>query len=183
VGSPRELNAVRRRVGGLGVVSSVSMSLLADPNWERRWLAPLLRSGPVTILMDLNPFDHFAHWAGIGLQVRYCCLEAGAGSESRIGFACVCRDPAGQLGYEQAVFLTVCTDPQADALTVVLQKRWPQLAQEDQDVARDRLPLLSVVLSHLIAEETYFSFAGVASMSPTSAGARIAPPAGAEGVQ
>jgi hypothetical protein len=183
VGSPRELNAVRRRVGGVGVVSSVSMSLLADPKWEGRWLAPLMRSGPVTILMDLNPWDHFAHWAGMGLQVRYCCLEAGAGSESRIGFACVCRDPAGQLGYEQAVFLTVCTDLQADALTVVLRERWPQLAQEDQDVARDRLPVLSVVLSHLIAEETYFSFTGVASLSPTSAGGGTAAPAGAEGVQ
>jgi hypothetical protein len=88
-----------------------------------------------------------------------------------------------QLGYEQAVFLTVCIDPRPTPSAWSCKEWWPQLAQEDQDVARDRLPLLSVVLSHLLTEETYFSFAGGVSMSPTNAGARIAPPAGAEGVQ
>jgi hypothetical protein len=183
VRAPHELRALRRQVGGLGVVSSVSMSLLADPEWEGRWLNPLLRSGPVTILMDLNPFTHFAHWADMGLQVSYCSLEAGADSGSRVGFACVCRDPAGRLGYEQAVFLTVCTDLQADALTTVLRERWPRLAHEDQDVARDRLPLLSVILSHLITEETYFSFTGIHPTSPTGAGDRVVPPAPAEGTR
>lgn len=183
VRAPHELRALRRQVGGLGVVSSVSMSLLADPEWEGRWLNPLLRSGPVTILIDLNPFTHFAHWADMGLQVSYCSLEAGADGGSRVGFACVCRDPAGRLGYEQAVFLTVCTDLQADALTSVLRERWPRLAHEDQDVARDRLPLLSVILSHLITEETYFSFTGIHPTSPTGAGDRVVPPAQAEGIR
>ena len=102
------------------------MSLLADTEWEGRWLESLLECGPVTILMDLNPFTHFEHWASLGLQVQYGTVEAGSDTESRIGFACICRSPAAELSYERATFLTVCSDMQADALTVVLQRRWPR---------------------------------------------------------
>jgi hypothetical protein len=160
VARPRELAALRRQVGGMGVVSSVSMSLLADTEWEGRWLEPLLECGPVTILMDLNPFTHFEHWASLGLQVQYAAVEVGSDSESRIGFACICRDPAADLSYEQATFLTVCSDMQADALTVVIQQRWPQMAHEDPDAIRGRLEAVSVALTHLITEETYFTFTG-----------------------
>ena len=93
-----------------------------------------------------------------------------------IGWTC-------RMDYEQAVVLTVCTDLQADALTSVLRERWPRLAHEDQDVARDRLPLLSVILSHLITEETYFSFTGIHPTSPAGAGDRVVPPAQAEGTR
>lgn len=160
--SPRELRALRRQVGGLGILSSVSMSLLADPAWEDRWLAPLTQCGPVTILMDVNPFVHFAHWADLGLQVRYCLVEAAAQEESRVGFALLCHDPTGRLSLGDAVFVAVCSAPQADALSLVLRKRWPGMAREDDTVATDRMPILSVILSHLIAEETYFSFTGIA---------------------
>lgn len=123
VARPRELQALRRQIGGQGVVSSVSMSLLADTDWESRWLEPLLECGPVTILMDLNPFTHFEHWASLGLQVQYGTVEAASEADSRIGFACICHSPAAGLSYERATFLTVCSDMQADALTVVLQRR------------------------------------------------------------
>ena len=50
-------------------------------------------------------------------------------------------------------------------------------------MARDRLPLLGVILSHLITEETYFSFTGIHPTSPTGAGDRVVPPAQAEGTR
>jgi hypothetical protein len=159
---PRELLALRRRIGGMGIVSSVSMSLLADTSWEERWMEPLLECGPVTILMDLNPFAHFEHWADQGVQLRYISIEAGSTTESWIGFACICRDPPGvEFGYERATFLTVCSDTQADALTSVLRKRWPHMSHEDPDAVGDRIDLIQVVLTHLITEETYFTFTGV----------------------
>lgn len=161
VRSPRQFRALHRQVGGLGILSSVSMSLLADPAWEDRWLVPLMRCGPVTILMDVDPFVHFRHWADLGLQVRYCFVEATAGGESRVGFTFLCRDPTGRSSLDDAVFVAVCSDLQADALSLVLRKQWPGMAQEDNTVATDRMPMLSVILSHLIAEETYFSFTGV----------------------
>ena len=157
VAGPRELRAVRRQIGGMGVVSNVSMSLLADTSWEGRWLDSLLESGPVTILIDLDSFVHFEHWASLGLRVRYACVEAGSDTESRIGFACICHNPATGLSYERATFLTVCSDMQADALTVVLQARWPHMAHEDPDAIRDRIDVVRIALTHLIAEETYLT--------------------------
>lgn len=160
VARPRELRVLQRQIGGLGVVSSVSMSLLADTPWESHWLESLLECGPVTILMDLNPFAHFEHWASLGLQIQYGTVEAASDTESRIGFACICHSPATELGYERATFLTVCSDMQADALTMVLQRRWPAVAHEDPDAIRDRLDAIRIALSHLITEETYFTFTG-----------------------
>lgn len=171
VARPQELRALRRQIGGMGVVSSVSMSLLADTPWEARWLEPLLECGPVTILMDLNPFVHFEHWASLGLEVRYATVEAGSETQSRIGFACICRSPAAGLNYERATFLTVCSDMQADALIVVLQSRWPTIAHEDPDAIRDRIDTVRTALTHLITEETYFTFAGVGSRAGPSSGA------------
>jgi hypothetical protein len=136
------------------------MSLLADTGWERRWLEPLLECGPVTFLMDRNPFDHFEHWASLGLHVRYATVEARSGTDNRIGFACICRNPA-EPSYERATFLMVCSDLQADALTAVLQHRWPQMAHEDPDAIRGRLDTVRIVLTHLISEETYFTFESV----------------------
>lgn len=160
VARPRELRALRRQIGGLGVVSSVSMSLLADTDWESLWLETLLGCGPVTILMDLDPFIHFEYWAGLGLQVQYGTVEATSKTDSRIGFACICRGPAAERRYEQATFLTVCSDMQADALTAVLQRRWPAMAHEDPDAIRDRIDAIRIALTHLITEETYFTFTG-----------------------
>jgi hypothetical protein len=171
VAGPRELRALRRQIGGMGVVSNVSMSLLADTSWEARWLESLLQSGPVTILMDLNPFVHFEHWASLGLRVQYACVEAGSDTESRIGFACICHNPATGLGYERATFLTVCSDMQADALTVVLQARWPHMAHEDPDAIRDRIDVVRIALTHLITEETYFTFAGTGVRADLAAAA------------
>jgi hypothetical protein len=57
----------------------------------------------------------------------------------------------------------VCSDMQADALTVVLQARWLHMAQEDPDAIRDRIDVVRIALTHLITEETYFTFAGPAS--------------------
>jgi len=175
VARPRELAALRRQIGGMGIVSSVSMSLLADTEWEGRWLEPLLECGPVTILMDLNPFTHFEHWASLGLRVQYATVEAGSDTESRIGFAYICRDPAAELSYERATFLTVCSDMQADALTVVLQHRWAQMAHEDPDAIRGRLDAVRIALTHLITEETYFSFTGM--------GVHATPPVAQEGIR
>jgi len=169
VARPRELRALQRQIGGMGVVSSVSMSLLADTPWESRWLQPLLECGPVTILMDLNPFVHFEHWASLGLQIQYATVEAGSDAESRIGFACICHGPAAELGYQRATFLTVCSDMQADALTMVLQRRWPTMAHEDPDAIRDRLDAVRVALTHLITEETYFTFTGVGVRTDSAA--------------
>ena len=139
VRAPHELRALRRQVGGLGVVSSVSMSLLADPEWEGRWLNPLLRSGPVTILMDLNPFTHFAHWAEAGLQVSYCSLEAaadaGAGSASPAS-AGIRPGCSGMSRRSSSRYARTCR-PTRSPLSC---GTWPRLAHEDQDVARDRLP-------------------------------------------
>ncbi|HEY1917841.1 MAG TPA: hypothetical protein VGH27_19900 [Streptosporangiaceae bacterium] len=162
VTGPRELLALKHRVGGMGIVSSVSMSLLADTSWEERWMEPLLECGPVTILMDLNPFAHFEHWASQGARLRYTSIEAGSSTESWIGFACICRDsPDVEFGYERATFLTVCSDTLADALTSVLRKRWPHMAHEDADAVGDRIDLIQVALTHLITEETYFTFTSV----------------------
>ncbi len=171
VARPRELQALRRQIGGQGVVSSVSMSLLADTDWESRWLEPLLECGPVTILMDLNPFVHFEHWASLGLQVQYGTVEATSEADSRIGFACICRSPGAGLSYERATFLTVCSDMQADALTVVLQRRWPAMAHEDPDAIRDRIDAIRIALTHLITEETYFTFTGTGVRADPAAGA------------
>ena len=151
------------------------MSLLADTEWEGRWLEPLLECGPVTVLMDLNPFTHFEHWASLGLRVQYATVEAGSDTESRIGFACICRNPAAELSYERATFLTVCSDMQADALTMVLQDRWAQMAHEDPDAIRGRLNAVRIALTHLIIEETYFTFTG--------AGIHAAPPVAPEGTR
>jgi hypothetical protein len=158
VARPRELAALRRQIGGIGIVSSVSMSLLADTGWEGRWLEPLLNCGPVTILMDLDPFVHFEHWAALGLTVRYGSVEATSADESWIAFACICRDPAAPFSYERATFLTVCSDMQADALAMVLQSRWPRMAHEDPDAIRERLDTIRIALSHLVTEETRFTF-------------------------
>lgn len=171
VARPHELRALRRQIGGIGVVSSVSMSLLAETAWEARWLEPLLDCGPVTILMDLNPFVHFEHWASLGLEVQYGTVEAGSETESRIGFACICRSPAAVLSYERATFLTVCSDMQADALTVVLQSRWPAMAHEDPEAIRDRIDVVRTALTHLINEETYFTFTGVGTRAGQAAAA------------
>jgi hypothetical protein len=62
---------------------------------------------------------------------------------------------------------------QADALTVVLQARWPHMAHEDPDAIRDRIDVVRIALTHLIAEETYFTFAGT--------GVRADPAAAADG--
>ena len=171
VARPRELQALRRQIGGLGVVSSVSMSLLADTDWESRWLKTLLGCGPVTILMDLDPFTHFEHWASLDLQVQYGTVEATSETGSRIGFACICHGPAAGLSYEQATFLTVCSDMQADALTVVLQHRWPAMAHEDPDAIRDRIDAIRIALTHLITEETYFTFTGASVRTDPAAAA------------
>jgi hypothetical protein len=150
------------------------MSLLAHTGWEGRWLEPLLECGPVTFLMDRNPFDHFEHWASLGLHVRYATVEARAGTDNRIGLACICRNPA-EPSYERATFLMVCSDMQAGALTAILQHRWPQMAHEDLDAIRGRLDTVRIVLTHLISEETYFTFERVgtrADLAPPSEGSR-----------
>lgn len=55
---PSELPQLRRQVDGLGVVSNVSMSLLANTDWESQWMTALLAAGPVTV------------WHGTTHQVR-----------------------------------------------------------------------------------------------------------------
>lgn len=158
VARPRELTVLRRQIGGLGIVSSVAMSLLASAGWEDRWLEPLLNCGPVTILMDADPFAHFEHWAAQGLRVQYDRVEATSEGESWIGFTCICRHPAVQFRYENATFLTVCSDMQAHALAEVLQDRWPRMAHRDPAAIRERLDTVMIALSHLVTEETYFAF-------------------------
>ena len=54
---------------------------------------------------------------------------------------------------------------QADALTVVLQRRWPAMAHEDADAMRDRIDAIRISLTHLITEETYFTFTGASVRS------------------
>jgi hypothetical protein len=102
-------------------------------------------------------------------------VEAGSDTESRTGFACICHSPAAEFNYERATFLTICSDMQADALTVVLRREWPAMAYEDPEAIRDRLDVVRIALSHLITEETYFTFTGV--------GVRTNPAAAAEGTR
>lgn len=93
------------------MISNVSISLLANTDWESQWLMALLAAGPVTVLMDLDPFTHFEHWAGMGLHVRYASIKAVESNGSRIGFVCLCRAPEHELLYEQVTFLTGCSNP------------------------------------------------------------------------
>ncbi len=157
---PGQLRALRRRIGGLGVISNVSMSLLADERWEDRWLSPLLAAGSVTILMDLNPFVHFQQWASLGLRVRYATLEARSETGSTIGLVCACDKPGTALRYDGAIFLAICSDVQASAIIFVLRQRWPDLARLDQDIIAQRLDVLRITLNHLLTEEASFTFLG-----------------------
>jgi len=162
--NPRQLAWLRRRVGGLGVVSSVSMALLADTRWENVWIPKLQAAGPVTVLFDLDPFEHFEHWASLGLPVRYASMELVGDRPTRIAFACVCDAPP----YADVPFVTLVTDVTADLLTYVLATRWPGTTSEDSALIAERMDVIRVVTSHLSREETSFGFEAAPEASSLS---------------
>ncbi len=149
---PAQLAQLRRRTGGLGVVSNISARVLGIPLWERRWLPPLIRAGPVTFLLDADPFIHFRHWAALDLTFRFAVMQLTGVGQERIAFVSIVDAP----GLAEIPFLAVCTDVAADAITCVLETMCN--AREDTSVVTDRLEFISIVASHLVSDETFFAF-------------------------
>jgi hypothetical protein len=112
------------------------------------------------LVIDLNPFAHFEHWAGLGLRIKYTTIETRSGTGSKMAFACACSKPGTAFRYDSITFLAVCSDVQADSIVFTLRRRWPELAQKDPEVYHQRSAVLGITLNHLLNEETFFTFAG-----------------------
>ena len=153
VRQPSDLDELVEEWAGGGLVAScVSVSCLADREWQQTWLASLRRAGDVVFLVDVELDRFLKNWQGSAVELFGIEIK----DTSTTRFAAAAR-------INQSSELWVAVGDELTANLVLSQIReTPGLTVSahgpvDEHAGR----LLKAILTHMLATESYFDLAGL----------------------
>lgn len=142
---------------GVPVLTSISMSALADDSVRSRWAA-LLSVGASTVLVDVSPTRHLRLWLSTPNHLlRYAIVRYQAADRIVVAVVWQLSTPSGA---RSRLHIAITTPTYAAALEVWLDSH-PDLracAVRDDSLADQHETLLTTTIGHLLAEEPYFDF-------------------------
>jgi hypothetical protein len=147
-----QLHDIEREWAGRSPIRSVvSVSCLADGQWTEQWLAPLRALGPQVMLIDTDPTRFVSNWRGRALRAARLDVADTAGS--RVALALHASGiPSIWLGIGSKAYIALM-EQQMVGLGVEIQ--W------DQAFLADWSDTLRVVLTHLLATESFVDLNGL----------------------
>jgi hypothetical protein len=156
--TPAQLARLAQRVAGAGrLLSSCSMSVLGEPEWQRTWLATMRDISYMSVLVDLNPFEHLRAWAAQAeFETSSATINVAGDDKQHIVFAL--RPETG----DELTYLAPCTAICSSALRVCLADfaaAGARFVERSSFVEHD-IADLNLTLSHLLREEPWFDFLG-----------------------
>ena len=152
VPQPEVLGALSEGWGGRGpLVSCVSASCLADAGWTRRWLAPLSSFGPMFVLVDVEPDRFVPAWARDGRQVTAVETTVDDAGSQRTALLFTA-------GSGFAWWLVLADDVTVRLMVEYLRGCLGSRLRSDTELAGQAHDAATVVISHLLATESFVSF-------------------------
>lgn len=153
--SPDELAEFRRATPDVPAFSSIAMSVLGDSSWCERWLPVVTETITGTILFDRSVFHTIKDGWQPYVSVRYAkgVLQTVGTDYVFLTFLVESADGSHSL------YLCPCSELFVRATVAFIERKFsPTRFVRDERFMNELSWLLPPVVSHLVAEEQFFSF-------------------------
>lgn len=132
-------------------VASIAASCLIDVAWQRDWWGPFARSCPTIVLIDIEPARLTRSWAASGTPVRVGRVSVDDTAGNWQGLAVEAGGGALWLGLGEQITVNFLHHAVVGAIDV----------EEGTEFLAAWAEPLRVIITHLLAMETYLDFAGL----------------------